>query len=183
MMQESALKADEDEEMRGALRAKASRPNGVIASLEGLITELRPGGARRARHRPAIEALVARSRARGARDRGDFDLAYEAGREPNRLTPELEATMYRIVQEALNNVIKHADARLGRGRAQRGRGEVTVSVEDDGQGLELARAARGFGLIGMRERVGLAGGRADRRFRSQGRARVTAGPSAVTREA
>lgn len=75
-----------------------------------------------------------------------------------RLRPETEATLYRIVQEALTNVAKHAQASTCRVSLQRRPATVLVTVEDDGRGFdpnEVARegARRGLGLIGIRERV------------------------------
>ncbi|MGC8495560.1 MAG: sensor histidine kinase, partial [Syntrophobacteraceae bacterium] len=77
---------------------------------------------------------------------------------------ELKTTIFRIVQEALNNALKHArpewiDVRLGRnGEA------VELEVSDDGIGMDLkrileSRAAKSLGLIGMRERTEITGGR------------------------
>ena len=184
VMHESALKADEAEGMRGALLRANEQVEWLIEGLQGLITELRPAALDELGTEAAIEALVANLREREAlRIETDFDLAYEAGREPKRHTPELEATMYRIVQEALNNVIKHADAASVRVALSEDRGEVTVIVEDDGKGLEPTRARQGFGLIGMRERVGLAGGQLTVGAGARGGTRVTAVLPAVRREA
>ena len=77
---------------------------------------------------------------------------------PERLRPEVEINMYRIAQEALNNVHKHAHADSVVVMLQRSDGEVVLSVEDDGVGFDAERAARsvlGIGLIGMQERASL----------------------------
>jgi signal transduction histidine kinase len=84
-----------------------------------------------------------------------------------RLPPEVETTVYRIVQEALTNVLKHAAARHVSVIAERRREHVLVIVEDDGRGFDAEAAARapaaghGLGLLGMRERVALVGGALD----------------------
>jgi signal transduction histidine kinase len=75
-----------------------------------------------------------------------------------RLAPEVEAGVYRIVQEALTNVAKHAKATTCRVFLQRLPNTVLVTIEDDGVGFrpeEVSEpgAARGIGLIGIRERV------------------------------
>jgi signal transduction histidine kinase len=72
-----------------------------------------------------------------------------------RLAPEIEAAIYRIVQEALTNVAKHARASLVFVYLRRhdDRGTVTVSIEDNGVGFATVHAGRGLGLIGIRERV------------------------------
>ena len=77
-----------------------------------------------------------------------------------RLPDEIETALYRIVQEALTNVVKHARRTAGEHRARRGRtGTVTALIEDDGRGLRPgATREGGFGLEGMRERVALLGG-------------------------
>jgi signal transduction histidine kinase len=79
---------------------------------------------------------------------------------PERLPPEVETALYRIVQEALTNIVKHARATRVSVVIARKRSSVTVVIEDDGVGFDLASArADGLGLVGMRERVGLLGGR------------------------
>ena len=76
-----------------------------------------------------------------------------------RLGAELETTVYRLVQEALTNVVKHAQAgHVSIVRARRGRAATAV-VEDDGRGFDPASENGGIGLAGMRERLALIGGR------------------------
>lgn len=77
-----------------------------------------------------------------------------------RLDPELETTIYRLVQEALNNVAKHTGARSVRISLREDDGTLHVAVADDGVGIDpaAATAGGGYGLMGMRERVALAGG-------------------------
>ena len=74
-----------------------------------------------------------------------------------RLAPEIEAAAYRIVQEALNNVAKHAKATECRVRLVRLPDALRITVEDNGTGFNPAAARsndrRGLGLIGMRERA------------------------------
>jgi signal transduction histidine kinase len=76
---------------------------------------------------------------------------------PGRLTPETEAAAYRIVQEALTNVAKHANATVCRVYVQQLPSTVLITIEDNGAGFDLTAAAqgadRGLGLIGIRERV------------------------------
>ncbi len=79
-----------------------------------------------------------------------------------RLAPEFETAIYRIVQELLSNVAKHARASACRISIVRDVDLVRIAVEDDGAGFALAprgRGARnGLGLIGVRERATLLGG-------------------------
>jgi signal transduction histidine kinase len=85
-------------------------------------------------------------------------------RDKRRLPPETETTIYRIVQEALNNVLKHAQARGVSVILERRRDQVVVVVEDDGQGFNVEAIVcesgkeHGLGLLGMQERVALVGG-------------------------
>ena len=75
-----------------------------------------------------------------------------------RLDPELETTVYRIVQEALTNIAKHAQAERVRIHVALDFDFVRVEVSDDGRGFDPEARADGFGLVGMRERVALAHG-------------------------
>lgn len=79
-------------------------------------------------------------------------------RMDERLLPEIEAAAYRIIQEALTNVAKHARATACRVYLQRLPNTILITIEDDGIGFDLAEieqagARRGLGLIGVRERV------------------------------
>jgi signal transduction histidine kinase len=84
----------------------------------------------------------------------------EANLDETRLPPEIETALYRIAQEALTNVAKHAGAEHVSLVVTRRDGSVTVVVEDDGRGFGAAGGeSGGLGLVGMKERVGLLGGR------------------------
>jgi signal transduction histidine kinase len=77
-----------------------------------------------------------------------------------RLTPEAETMMYRLAQEALNNVAKHARAEQVDVVLERTSDHVSLIIEDDGVGFDAANAGtvgEGLGLIGMRERAALVG--------------------------
>jgi two-component system, NarL family, sensor histidine kinase DevS len=79
---------------------------------------------------------------------------------PERLPPEIETALYRIVQESTTNVVKHARATHVSVVLTRKENAVGVVIEDDGVGFEAgATREGGLGLVGMRERVGLLGGR------------------------
>ena len=85
-------------------------------------------------------------------------LAWERGEAATRHTPELELTLYRLVQEALTNAVKHARARTIRIDITERDDCVELSVSDDDRGFEPDAPRKGFGLTGMRERVALADG-------------------------
>ena len=77
-----------------------------------------------------------------------------------RLPSEIETALYRIVQEALTNVVKHAGARNVSIVLTRKNGAVAALIEDDGRGFRPgAEDEGGLGLVGMNERVSLLGGR------------------------
>ncbi|MEW6401888.1 MAG: PAS domain S-box protein [Chloroflexota bacterium] len=79
--------------------------------------------------------------------------------EGRRFSPEIETTAYRIVQEALTNVARHARAARARLRVQAGGGWMEIQIEDDGVGFDPQIAlAKNRGLSGMRERAQLVGG-------------------------
>jgi signal transduction histidine kinase len=90
---------------------------------------------------------------------------HSAGIESNRLTNELDTALYRIMQEALNNVAKHARARHANIVIQRQSDHVAFLVDDDGVGFDTEQAFaahdRRLGLVGMRERASLLGGTLD----------------------
>ncbi len=77
-----------------------------------------------------------------------------------RLAPECEAAIYRVVQEALHNVAKHAQAKSVNIQMGREPDRVRLFIEDDGQGMAKTAgfSGRRFGLAGMRERIGMLGG-------------------------
>ena len=79
-----------------------------------------------------------------------------------RLDPDVESALYRMVQEALTNVMKHADATRASVQVSCNDGMAIAVVEDDGVGFETAEAAAGgFGLVAMRERLNLLRGDLD----------------------
>ena len=89
-----------------------------------------------------------------------MQIELEARIGSERLPAELETTLYRIVQEALTNIVKHADARKTSILLVRRGGTVTAVIEDDGKGFDPAGVREeGLGLVGMRERAALLDGR------------------------
>ena len=86
----------------------------------------------------------------------DIDLAIVGEVRP--LPPGLELSVYRIVQEALTNVLKHAQASRARVRVDYGPDAVTIDVVDDGTARTTSGAPAGHGLVGMRQRARVFGG-------------------------
>jgi signal transduction histidine kinase len=81
-----------------------------------------------------------------------------------RLPSDTETAIFRVIQEALTNIERHAAAETVLLQVSRENGTLTVEIEDDGKGFEpatidpTAGSARGLGLQGMRERIELLGG-------------------------
>jgi signal transduction histidine kinase len=78
----------------------------------------------------------------------------------NGLSPRAQAELLRIVQEAMNNSRRHADATMIRVRAESEEDRLRIAITDNGRGFDVAEAAGdGYGLQSMRERASLIGGR------------------------
>lgn len=85
-------------------------------------------------------------------------LEVHADARPCELPAHVATAVYRIAQEALQNVVKHADASTAHIRLQKHRGTIVLEVEDDGKGFTAGESSTGYGLPGMRERAELLGG-------------------------
>jgi signal transduction histidine kinase len=151
----SAIRLDDPEAMRAAMRDATKQLSGDIESLRALIAELRPPALDQLGLAPALTSLAQRTGAgNDVEVHADVELP-----DDRRLAPELETTVYRVVQESLTNVVKHARASSIDIEVRRVDDAVEVSVADDGIGFDAEAAlGNGFGLAGMRERVELAGG-------------------------
>ena len=96
--------------------------------------------------------------------RTETPVIFEAINLGERLSPEVEIVLYRIVQESLNNITKHARAKKVKIRLEQKKKKVGVFIEDDGigfhpdQGVRETAPVKGIGLLGMHERVRLLGG-------------------------
>jgi signal transduction histidine kinase len=151
----TARSTEEAVERERALVEIAERIDVAVRALRGLITDLRPAALDMGLQ-PALEALAERTAQ--VHDL-QVDLRFEAGDgKPTRLPPELEDTVYRVVQEALTNVVKHASTGRAEVVVSEIEGAVEVAVLDEGSGFDVAAEATGFGLVGIRERVALVGG-------------------------
>jgi signal transduction histidine kinase len=101
----------------------------------------------------------------------DVELEVELDRQ---LPSPVETAIFRIVQEALTNVERHAQAGEARLRVWTADGQVRAVVEDNGRGFDPGREAGGFGIVGMRERAEQLGGRLQVRSDSPAGTRVEA---------
>ena len=95
--------------------------------------------------------------AREVSKRSGVRVNVEAGQVSEDLPEEHKTCIYRVVQEALHNCIRHAGARSVTVTVRQSPDELSLSVEDDGKGFDVRRE-RGLGLIGIEERVANLGG-------------------------
>jgi signal transduction histidine kinase len=170
----NARDIDDDDSLREAVDTVLEGLGTEIDQLRHLITELRPAALDDLGLEAALEALARRAQAIDGLDvRTQIELvapgaaAGNGGHEQaRRLDAELESTIYRVVQEALTNVSRHAEATSAVVSIAERDGLVLVSVTDDGKGPpdESRLGPRGdgleggFGMSGMRERAELVGG-------------------------
>jgi signal transduction histidine kinase len=126
----------------------------ALQDVRGLATELRPTALDDFGLVPALERLTAMFA-----ERSGIQTELEATPMGERLPPDVETALYRLVQEALTNVVKHAGAtRVSVVLTRRATG-VGVLVEDDGRGFDPSSIrADALGVVGMRERLALLGG-------------------------
>jgi signal transduction histidine kinase len=130
----------------------------VHRTVSDLIRRLRPAGLDELGLVAALESCVDHWRQRLPTTR--FLLSTEDDFED--VGEATNLTIYRLIQESLTNASKHADAQLIRVTLLRDGSdpdEIILRVTDDGRGMNTERSTSGFGLIGMRERVAMMGGR------------------------
>jgi len=169
----NARDLEDKEALSAAVDAVLEGLGNEIDGLRHLITELRPAALDDLGLAAALEALARRAQAiEGLDVTTDIDLGVDSengGGDPDarrRLDAELESTVYRIVQEALTNVSRHAEATSAVISVTVRDGVLRASVTDDGKGLpDVGRLGPrgdglegGFGMGGMRERAELIGG-------------------------
>ena len=102
-----------------------------------------------------LDSLVARARAAG------LPVTVTVTGEERPLPPEADQAAYRIVQEALTNALKHAGDANTHVEIRYGTDSLELKIADDGTGASTTMPSGGHGLVGMRERVALYGGRID----------------------
>jgi len=142
-------------EAREALTSVRELVISTLQDVRRLAVELRPSALDDFGLVPAVERLTDTFREQSGLQ---VDLESQLGEE--RLATEAETTLYRVIQEALTNVIKHAEAERVSILLQRKNSAVLAVVEDDGSGFDPGSTREdALGLAGMRERVSLAGGR------------------------
>ncbi|HMT05538.1 MAG TPA: GAF domain-containing sensor histidine kinase [Solirubrobacterales bacterium] len=133
----------------------------TIVELRRLISDLRPAALDELGVEAALGSLVERLSGDSAISADLFVDLKPTDETGSRYEPLLEDTVYRLVQESLNNAIRHGHADRAIVEVIEEDGEIRIRVIDDGSGFDPNRTDGGFGLVGMRERVRLSGGRID----------------------
>ena len=159
VMLSSARRAKSAEQVDGILAQAIEHVQLGVTGLRSLIAELRPAALDELGIGPALHTLADRvAGTTGLEIELVIELDYENGSAQTRHSAELEITIYRVVQEALTNIVKHAAADRVTVKVLEDVGHVRLEISDDGTGYSTDAAGRGFGLLGMRERVALLAG-------------------------
>jgi signal transduction histidine kinase len=147
------------ERAREQLEEIAATATASIAEVREIARNLRPYELDRLGLVAAIESMIER-----VSDSTAIKLSANLDRIEGLLSREAETSVYRIVQEGLNNVIKHSKATAARIEIRKNANQLAIVVQDNGAGIPLpvtaanGNKARGFGLAGIAERVRVLGG-------------------------
>ena len=154
------------EEARAALTAIETASRSALDELRQMLRQIRDPASGHEIATPTLgdlPALVDRLR------HGGLDLCYQRTGEPRRYGTALELSAYRIAQEALTNVVKHAGAAHAWVEVAHGHSELTITVTDDGPGpAQPPSGPPGLGIVGMRERAAMLGGQLTAGSRPEG---------------
>jgi signal transduction histidine kinase len=165
----SARNATASTPVHGLLADAVTEIDATIGGLRAIIHDLRPVALDALGVVAAVEALVARNQHRTTLQLSLVaDLAFESGRATERLTAPIELAAYRLVQEAVTNAIGHSGGTNVHIELWEAGEILTCIVRDDGNGFDRTATHDGFGLIGMEERIALAGGKLDVRSSAAG---------------
>ncbi|HEY2769881.1 MAG TPA: GAF domain-containing sensor histidine kinase [Solirubrobacteraceae bacterium] len=154
----SASRRPDEQGVREIVEGVVEQLGDEISNLRAMITELRPPVLDQLGLAPALDTLLERARTmQGLELEATIDFEEQPG--GTRLDPDVETAIYRVVQESLGNVMRHARAKRVEVEVIQSGLEIRIAVRDDGVGFDPRHASDGFGVAGMRERIGLAGGR------------------------
>ena len=157
---EKLLAAERLPELRGELAELKGLIKGSLQEVRKIIFDLRPMALDDLGLVPALRRYL-----EGLEEREGLVVNLAVFGQEVRLASAVEVGLFRIIQEALHNVSKHARAASARVTLTYGQEQLLLSVRDDGRGFDLREVERGgrsgghFGLISMRERAELLGGR------------------------
>ena len=157
---EKLLSQGKDREVKTELRAISDQLRRDTRDVRHIIFALRPLDIESQGFLPALEGF-----AKEFGKANEIELQFEVAGDVSRLPPKLETALFRLTQEALNNIRKHANAKhVWINLSINNRRGAVLRVRDDGQGfdvneaLQAARARGSVGLVQMRERTERAGG-------------------------
>lgn len=146
----------DDRAATDAVERIRSASNRSLKDLRSMVRILRSADdrheARHLRSLSALPELITTARSTG------LEVTTDVSVTPGELSAPVDAAAYRVIQEAITNVIRHADAGRVHVRASIRGGELELGITDDGSGGEAGPAETGYGIVGMRERVRLLGG-------------------------
>ncbi len=147
-------RADDAAQVRAAAARASDSAQHLLDSLRGILRRLRPTELDELGLEAALQALLA---AHGARAGHDCRLEVDGALDG--LGAGVDMAVYRVAQEALANVQRHAGARQVWLRLQRDADMLALQVDDDGCGFDPSRRTHGLGLLGASERAAALGGR------------------------
>lgn len=157
----------------------------LLEGLQRVLSDLRPPALDRFGLGEALAALVAQPRRRAAQ--GDLHATLEVRGDPARVPEAMQVHVYRIVQEALTNAVRHGDAGQATVRLDCAERQLGIEVVDNGSHAGVALPVPGHGLLGMAERVSALGGTLELGPRPGGGMRLAVllplPPTVVTNEA
>jgi PAS domain S-box-containing protein len=154
----TALPSQASDQLRARLADSEELVESTAAAIRNVMSELRPPMLDDQGLVPALDWYARQFSARTG-----ISVAVRAQESAERPAPEMEIALFRVVQEALNNVVKHAQASRVEIILGRSGSEYVMTVEDDGVGFDAAEVAvapqLGLGMVTMRERTQALGGR------------------------
>ncbi|MFJ9431265.1 sensor histidine kinase [Streptomyces sp. NPDC101490] len=166
-----ALLDSDPEQARSALTTIKAASREALGEVRQVLDTLRAPGAAPRTPAPGLDRLpelVEQAAAAG------LTVAVETGGPPGPLPPGADLAAFRIVQEALTNVVRHSGSRTARVRIAHGSGVLALTVDDDGPATGTEEGGSGNGLAGMRERAAALGGTIEAGARPDGGFRVHA---------
>ncbi|HKC78042.1 MAG TPA: GAF domain-containing sensor histidine kinase, partial [Gaiellaceae bacterium] len=144
-----------DHPARAALGELREQVVSALQDVRRLAVELRPAVLDDFGLVPALERLID-----GFAEQSDIRVDFHSALGETRLPSDVETALYRVVQESLTNIVKHANAQSISVSLARRQSGVAAVIEDDGSGFDQRTVrAEGIGLIGIRERLALLDGR------------------------
>ncbi len=147
---------------RAILKKAQTLSIGILDDIHKLIYELRPS---------LLDdmglVVAARWLAEVNLEAAGIEVDFKTSGRQRRLPPRIEVTLFRVIQEAVNNIARHSHAKNASISLQFKKDVIRVKIKDDGQGFDVQEAIssrerpRGLGLVGMRERAAIVGGTLD----------------------